>query len=151
MIRICYIQRCATTASQLEKAHDGENGNGVHALNGARGEIQQDIDALYEAALRRALTENISETTGGAETPTTIDDENKAFRTLLVVCWILSNIALAVLVQHVDGYNGVTNVEQLNSREHVYFVVILYATLFLATVKFIGASGFYTCRLNSFH
>ncbi|KAI0659402.1 chitin synthase-domain-containing protein [Cubamyces menziesii] len=128
-----------TTASQLEKAHDGENEN------------QQDIDALYEAALRRALTENISETTGGAETPTTIDDENKAFRTLLVVCWILSNIALAVLVQHVDGYNGVTNVEQLNSREHVYFVVILYATLFLAAVKFIGASGFYTCRLSSFH
>ncbi|KAH9887235.1 hypothetical protein C8Q73DRAFT_713303 [Cubamyces lactineus] len=80
-------------------------------------------DDWYEAALQRVLAKDTDTNehpghAGSESEALTIDDGNRAFRTHLVACWVLSDIVLVVLVQHVDGYNEVTNVEQLNSREH---------------------------------
>jgi len=70
-----------------------------------------------------------------------MDDQNKTFRTRLVAAWMLSNAALAVAIENVNGLssgNLTTDDETLASKQHIYFGVILYSTFGLSAVRFIG-------------
>ena len=72
----------------------------------------------------------------------TMDDENKTFRTRLVAFWMLSNAALAVAIEYLDGPEGgtVETDSTLSKRQNVYFEVLLYSTFALSLVRFTGVS-----------
>ncbi|CAE6428461.1 unnamed protein product [Rhizoctonia solani] len=106
--------------------------------------IQEDIDAAFEETVKRAVTK--IETKEVIEKPTA-DDSNKTFRTRLVACWMLSNAALAVLIEQTNGY-GVTEAQQKNIQ-NTYFSVILWCTFGLSMVRFIGCL-YYFLRRNLF-
>jgi len=99
---------------------------------------QEEVDAAFKGAVTRALTK--VEAQEEVEKPT-MDDQNKTFRTRLVAAWMLSNAALAVAIENVNGLssgNLTTDDETLASKQHIYFGVILYSTFGLSAVRFIG-------------
>ena len=102
---------------------------------------QEEVDAAFKGAVTRALTK--VEVKEEIEKPT-MDDQNKTFRTRLVAAWMLSNAALAVAIENVNGLSSgslETDENTLASKQHIYFAVILYSTFGLSAVRFIGVSG----------
>lgn len=100
---------------------------------------KEDLDAHFKETVTRAVTKlEVKET---VEKPT-MDDDNKTFRTRLVAFWMLTNAALAVGIEYLDGPEGgtVENDPTLSSRQNVYFEVLLYSTFALSLVRFIGVS-----------
>ncbi|KIL70098.1 glycosyltransferase family 2 protein [Amanita muscaria Koide BX008] len=100
--------------------------------------IQEDVDAAFKENVTRALTKvNADET---PEKPT-MDDQNRTFRTRLVAAWMLSNAALAIAIENVNGVssgNLQTDETQLQDKQHTYFAIILYSTFGLSFIRFIG-------------
>ncbi|KAK2466180.1 hypothetical protein APHAL10511_001822 [Amanita phalloides] len=100
--------------------------------------IQEDVDAVFKETVTRAITKmDVPEV---QEKPT-MDDQNKTFRTRLVAMWMLSNAALAIAIESMNGVssgNEKVDEEQLASKQHIYFSVILYSTFGLAAVRFVG-------------
>ncbi|KAI0824731.1 glycosyltransferase family 2 protein [Trametes gibbosa] len=110
---------------------------------------KEDLDAAFKDTVTRALTK--IETKEVIEKPT-MDDENKTFRTRLVSFWMLSNAALAVAIENLNGLpsnNEAADEQRLVLRQNTYFAVILYSTFGLALVKFAGCL-FYWFRRNLF-
>ena len=103
--------------------------------------IQEDVDAAFKETVTRALTKVTSKE--AAEKPT-LDDQNKTFRTRLVAFWMLTNAALAVTIENINGLVDTSDVAQeekaQSSKQNIYFAVILYSTFALAFVRFVGVS-----------
>lgn len=102
---------------------------------------KEDLDAVFKETVTRALTK--LETKEEIEKPT-MDDENKTFRTRLVAFWMLSNAALAIAIQNLNGLpTGDEDADEarLVARQNTYFAIILYSTFGLAAVKFAGVSS----------
>ncbi|KAF8344932.1 glycosyltransferase family 2 protein [Amanita rubescens] len=110
--------------------------------------IQEDVDAAFHDTVKRALTKRPAD--AAAPSKRTTDDENKVFRTRLVGLWMLTNAALVVAVQNINGWLNlddpnltVAAVNQFELQQRsltgFYFEVILYATFGLTLVKFIGS------------
>jgi chitin synthase len=62
---------------------------------------QADIDTLFEATVRRALSPMQQSSHGPAEA-THVEDSYKSFRTGLVVSWLVSNVILVIIVTSDD-------------------------------------------------
>ncbi|KAI0677055.1 glycosyltransferase family 2 protein [Trametes maxima] len=110
---------------------------------------KEDLDATFKETVTRALTK--LEVKEVIEKPT-MDDENKTFRTRLVAFWMLSNAALAVAIQNLNGLDSgdeAADEKRLVARQNTYFAVILYSTFVLALVKFAGCL-FYWFKRNLF-
>ena len=102
---------------------------------------KEDLDATFKETVTRALTK--LDTKEVVEKPT-MDDENKTFRTRLVSLWMLSNAALAVAIESLDGIStGSEQIDEakLQKKQNIYFAVILYSTFGLAAVRFMGVSA----------
>lgn len=63
--------------------------------------VQEDVDAAFKETVSRALTK-VNEVEV-REKPT-MDDENKTFRTRLVAFWMITNGALVIFVQNINGW-----------------------------------------------
>jgi chitin synthase len=104
--------------------------------------VQEDLDDTFKETVNRAVTKlNVKEV---PEKPSP-DDQNKTFRTRLVVFWMLSNAALAMAIENINGLasSDPTKDEQsLRKKQNDYFAFILYSTFGLSAVRFIGVSGF---------
>lgn len=101
---------------------------------------KEDLEAHFKDTVTRALTK--LEVKEEIEKPT-MDDENKTFRTRLVSFWMLSNAALAVAIENINGLpaeNQSTDDAELRKKQNVYFSIILYSTFALAAVRFTGVS-----------
>lgn len=107
---------------------------------------QQDIDGAFQDTVTRALTK-LEENTR-PEKPT-MDDDNKTFRTRLVAAWALSNAALAISIENIDGWlnvqdKGITSqfiqkwFSQMSLKRNNYFAALLYGTFILAFIRFLG-------------
>jgi chitin synthase len=74
----------------------------------------------------------------------TLDDQNKTFRTRLVAFWMLSNAALAIAIENINGVTETQISEDdqkaLRAKQNNYFSFILYSTFGLAAVRFLGVS-----------
>ena len=102
--------------------------------------LQEDVDAAFKETVTRAVTK--VETKEAVEKPTT-DDQNKTFRTRLVAMWMLTNAGLSVAVENLNGLSSgdeATDEKELQSKQQIYFAIILYSTFGLALVRFIGVS-----------
>jgi len=112
--------------------------------------VQEDLDENFKETVKRAVTK--LEVKEEIEKPT-MDDQNKTFRTRLVAFWMLSNAALAVSIENLNGLTNVNDAAseaaQLASKQNTYFAVILYSTFALAMVRFIGCL-FYFFKRNLF-
>ena len=103
---------------------------------------KEDLDAHFKETVTRAVTK--LEVKEVVEKPT-MDDENKTFRTRLVAFWMLTNAALAVAVENLNGLpsdNEAENEAELHQKQNVYFTIILFSTFGLSLVRFIGVSPF---------
>ncbi|KAG2118792.1 glycosyltransferase family 2 protein [Suillus discolor] len=118
--------------------------------------IQEDVDAAFKETVTRAVTKiDVKEV---VEKPT-MDDQNKTFRTRLVAFWMLTNAGLAVAIENINGLataqDAVQDAAELQTKQNIYFSVILYSTFALAAVRFIGCllywfkrNLFRCCRRN---
>jgi chitin synthase len=135
---------------------------------------QSDLDAVFKETVQRAVMP--LELDERKEKPT-LDDQNKTFRTRLVAAWMLSNAAVAVAVQNLDGLVKPVTRDDLHSvaqlcdtptrdletclaeellgqqaklanRQAYYFSFILYGTFFLSLVRFIGVSAHSNFKLH---
>jgi len=103
---------------------------------------QEDLDAVFKETVNRAVTK--LEIKEAPEKPSP-DDQNKTFRTRLVVFWMLSNAGLAVAIENMNGLastSATSDEEQLRKKQNIYFAFILYSTFGLSAVRFTGVSGF---------
>jgi chitin synthase len=101
---------------------------------------KEDLDAIFKETVTRAVTKVKVEE--AVEKPT-MDDENKTFRTRLVSFWMLTNAALAVTIENINGLPNEdedVDEERLRKRQNLYFTIILYSTFGLSLVRFIGVS-----------
>jgi len=107
---------------------------------------KEDLDAHFKETVTRAVTK--LEVKEVPEKPT-MDDENKTFRTRFVASWMISNAALAVAVENLNGLpsqNEAVNEAELQKKQNVYFTIILYSTFVLALVRFIGCLYYFFKR-----
>ncbi|KAJ7595731.1 chitin synthase [Mycena floridula] len=107
---------------------------------------QQDVDASFKETVTRALKKiDASEV---IEKPT-LDDENKTFRTRLVTFWLLTNGALILIVENLNGWLNILDDNitkeairafdaQYSLKRNAYFAFILYSTFGLSAFRFIG-------------
>lgn len=105
---------------------------------------QEDLNAIFQETVQRAVTK--VEVVEKPEKPT-MDDENKTFRTRLVAFWMLTNAALAVAIENINGVVSTTDGDKLKqeqldlrAKQNEYFKVILWSTFALTAVRFIGVS-----------
>ena len=102
---------------------------------------QGDLDSQFKETVQRAVTKLVVKEV--VEKPT-MDDQNKTFRTRLVSVWMLSNAALAVTIQNINGLETAEDAEEdeaaLRSKQNLYFAIILYSTFGLSLIRFIGVS-----------
>ena len=108
--------------------------------------MQEDVDAAFKETVTRAIMKiSVKEV---PEKPT-IDDEDKTFRTRLVMLWILSNASLAIAIENLNGLPNVQDAEadqdHLHSKQKLYFAGILYSTFALAAFRFTGVSLYMFC------
>jgi chitin synthase len=100
--------------------------------------VQEDVDAAFKETVTRAITKvNVKDV---VEKPN-LDDQNKTFRTRLVAMWMLTNAALAIAIENINGLpssNASVDQQELATKQNIYFSVILYSTFALAAVRFIG-------------
>jgi chitin synthase len=103
--------------------------------------MQEDLDAVFKETVNRAVTK--LDVKDSPEKPS-MDDQNRTFRTRLVVFWMLSNAGLAIAIENINGLPS-TNVSEdqanLRDKQNSYFAFILYSTFGLALVRFIGVRG----------
>lgn len=109
---------------------------------------KEDLEVHFKETVTRALTK--LEVKEVVEKPT-MDDQNRTFRTRLVAFWMLSNATLAVAIENLEGLpTGNEQQEQveLQTKQNVYFSIILYSTFALAAVRFTGVRPLSLRSLN---
>ncbi|KAF8625346.1 hypothetical protein AX17_006888 [Amanita inopinata Kibby_2008] len=117
---------------------------------------QEDVDAAFQETALRALTK--PEFAGSNVVRNlTLDDENRTFRTRLVGVWLLSNAALALAIDNINGWLNINdpaiNKEvigqfefDMRNKRNLYFAIVLYTTFGLAMVRFIGCLVYWLNR-----
>lgn len=104
--------------------------------------MQEDLDAVFKETVNRAVTK--LEVKEVPEKPS-LDDQNRTFRTRLVVFWMLTNAGLAVAIENINGLpssNATEDAADLRLKQNDYFAFILYSTFGLSAVRFAGVGGF---------
>ena len=104
--------------------------------------VQEDLDAVFKETVNRAVTKLVVKEV--PEKPS-MDDQNKTFRTRLVVFWMLTNAGLAVAIENMNGLassNATSDENNLRKKQNTYFAFILYSTFALSAVRFTGVSAF---------
>jgi chitin synthase len=143
----------------------------------------KELDDSFQETVKRALTPWKEDTTpekrdmdvsqllaslstlGRAEQ----QDQNRTFRTRLVIAWLLSNAGLAIVISSINGLDQTkllveaclpggdaqlaemnrtcivtalnTDSREVQSKQQVYFKYLLWATFGLSSVRFIGVSS----------
>jgi len=125
----------------------GKNEEGAVVQDTER--VREDLDAVFKETVTRAVTKiDVKEV---PEKPS-MDDQNKTFRTRLVVFWMLSNAGLAVAIENINGLpsnNASEDEADLRKKQNIYFAFILYSTFGLSAVRFVGCL-FYFFKRNLF-
>jgi len=68
-------------------------------------------------------------------------DKNRTFRTRLVAIWMMSNAALAIAIESLNGLssgNQAKDNNALEAKQHTYFSILLWSTFGLSFVRFTG-------------
>jgi chitin synthase len=104
--------------------------------------VQEDLDAAFNTIVTRAVTKLDVK---GAPEKLSPDDQNKTFRTWLVVFWMLTNAVLAITIEDINNLSSInpnTDEQDPSKNRNYYFAFILYSTFGLSAVRFAGVRGF---------
>ena len=103
--------------------------------------MREDLDAVFKETVNRAVTK--IEHKDVLRKPSK-DDQDKTFRTRMVVFWMLMNAGLAVAIENIDGLDiNLTEGEaKVREKQNTYFAFILFSTFGLSAVRFMGVRGF---------
>ncbi|PSN73412.1 chitin synthase B [Corynespora cassiicola Philippines] len=125
-------------ADALPSAKTEKAGDGKHTVIEEPDLPQADIDSQFEATVKRALAPY---TPPVESTEKTLEDSYKSFRTHLCTAWIGSNATLAVVItqENFDKFGFSSNSSKRTAR---FFQILLWATAFLAIIRFLGCLWF---------
>lgn len=108
---------------------------------------QADIDNNFKEVVSRAVAPMAAVDT--VEKPTA-DDSNKTFRTRLVAFWLLTNGALTVAIENVNGLHNGESDSQVEAgqkdKQTIYFSIILWTTFGLSFFRFLGCLYYWIKR-----
>ena len=109
--------------------------------------IQEDVDTAFKETAMHAVTK--IEVKEVIKKPT-MDNQNKTFHTQLIAFWMLTNAGSAVALENINGLTSAVDAVQdaleLQTRQNMYFTIILYSTFGLAAVQFTGVDRFFLRR-----
>jgi chitin synthase len=140
----------------------------------------KELDDSFQETVKRALTPWKEDTTPekrdmdvsqllASVHSADVKDQNRTFRTRLVIAWLLSNAGLAIVISSINGLDQTkllvdaclpagedivmaemnktcivnalnTDSREVQSKQQVYFKYLLWATFGLSAVRFIGVS-----------
>lgn len=129
----------ADKGDALPEANSKKNEDGTAEVVEEFEKPQEDIDLQFNLVMERALKPYPKEVKAPSKPDT--DDQNKAFRTNLVLFWVISNAILAVSLttKSVDGYNA-----SKDRRTQVYFLILIIITAIMSLFRFVGCVIFVT-------
>src|SRR5258708_5448217 len=87
--------------------------------------MQEDLNAVFRETVNRAMSKlEVKE----VREKHSMDDQNRTFRTRLVVFWMFTNAVLAVAIENIDGLssNASEDEQDLRKKQGIYFAIILY-------------------------
>ncbi|ORX47248.1 chitin synthase 2 [Hesseltinella vesiculosa] len=105
---------------------------------------QKDIDDAYEAACLE-LTHKVEAQPEHRDARTKQEDYYKAFRTRLVLCWIISNLALVVAITNTSILTNTLG--DFNDRSSNYLGFILWSVAGLSVIRFTGSCLYLVFRI----
>ncbi|OZJ04234.1 Chitin synthase 1 [Bifiguratus adelaidae] len=105
---------------------------------------ERDLNAAYEDALHELSKKNVVKIKQQVDAKTKQDDYYKAFRTRLVIFWILSNIILVAVITNRDLAGSLGSVSQ---RGNGYLTFILWSVAGLSAFRFLGAVTYLMLRM----
>jgi len=110
----------------------------------------EDLEIAFKETVQRAMRP--MDDVGEAVEKPTMDDENKTFRTRLVAFWCITNAALVVAIENVNGLqdsSAAAEAAEQQNKQSTYFKIILWATAGLSAVRFLGALWFWIIRQST--
>ena len=117
--------------------------------------VVQDTGCIQEAVFREALARAATklEVKNVAEKHS-MDNQNRSFRTRLVLFWMLTNAVLVIAIENIDGLlshnlSGNIRYDEQNleqnllrdDKQYNYFAFILFSSFGLCAVRFTGVRG----------
>jgi chitin synthase len=124
-----------SVATDLGVVKSKKNENGEHTIEIAVPTEQKDLNEMYEEACLD-LSKKVVEAPSHRDAKTKQEDYYKAFRTRLVICWIISNLALVAVICNAQLLHWFGDFQE---RSTVYLGFILWSVAVLALIRFSGS------------
>ncbi|KAJ2959394.1 hypothetical protein NQZ79_g5167 [Umbelopsis isabellina] len=132
-----------SVATDLGVVKSKKNDKGEHTVEVSVPTEQKDLNALYEEACLD-LTKKVVEAPQHRDAKTKQEDYYKAFRTRLVICWIVSNLALVSVITNAQLLHWFGTEDQ---RSTIYLGFILWSVAVLAVIRFTGSCLYLIMRI----
>lgn len=123
-----------TVATDLGVVKSKKDASGEHTVEVAVPTEQKDLNAQYEEACLD-LTKKVAPAVQHRDAKTKQEDYYKAFRTKLVISWIVSNLALVAIITNAQLLHWFGDFDQ---RSTAYLGFILWSVAGLAAFRFVG-------------
>jgi chitin synthase len=105
-----------------------------------------DLNAQYEAEMRKIVTKAPEEKREFTPSEKQ-EDYYKAFRSHVVIVWLICNFALVAVVLSTAGLERITASTNDSTKSTIYMAVVLWSVAGLSAFKFIGAMWFLIVRM----
>jgi chitin synthase len=133
----------ATDLGVVKPKKDSETGE--HTVEVELPTEEKDLNELYEEACSDLKTEFVP-VKQHRDAKTKQEDYYRAFRTRLVLSWIISNLILVVIITSVTTFEALGTFQ---ARSTVYLGFILWSVAALAAIRFVGSTLYLILRLFS--
>ena len=105
-----------------------------------------DLNAQYEAEMRKIVMKAPEEKREMSASEKQ-EDYYKAFRTRVVLVWLICNFGLCAVVLSTAGLERITASTNDSTKSTIYMAVVLWSVAGLSAFKFIGAMWFLIVRM----
>ncbi|KAI8376085.1 chitin synthase 1 [Radiomyces spectabilis] len=132
-----------TVATDLGVVKAKKDASGEHTVEVEVPTEQKDINEAYEDACLE-LTKVVPPEKEHRDAKTKQEDYYRSFRTRLVLSWIISNLALVVIITNTAILNDFSTFEE---RSTIYLGFILWSVAGLSAVRFLGSCLYLIFRI----
>ncbi|KAH8550919.1 chitin synthase 1 [Umbelopsis sp. PMI_123] len=132
-----------SVATDLGVVKSKKNDNGEHTVEISVPTEQKDLNEMYEEACMD-LSKKVIEEPSHRDAKTKQEDYYKAFRTRLVISWIISNLALVAVICNAQLLHWFGD---FTERSTVYLGFILWSVAVLAVIRFAGSCMYLIMRI----
>jgi chitin synthase len=125
--------------------HNKDSETGEHLVEVELPTEQKDLNEIYEEACMDLRKEVVPEMQH-RDAKTKQEDYYRAFRTRLVLSWIISNLILVVVISSATTFDWIGSFQD---RSTAYLGFILWSVAALAAIRFIGSTLYLILRVFS--